>query len=160
MIPKNCFYINEKFVFFDQEWEKEYLSVEFIIYRSVINSYDLVRKINVEKLLEELGILEFKNCFEKIDKKLRDEIIEKDIFDKMYCKKITSIDNLINDKKIAESCLKDANEDNKKKQEYIEQLEEDNRRKQEYIISLEEQNKNNREYIKKLENKRRLFWKR
>ena len=41
----------------------------------------------------------------------------------MYCKKITSIDNLINDKKIAESCLKDANEDNKKKQEYIEQLE-------------------------------------
>lgn len=160
MIPKNCFYINEKFVFFDQEWEKEYLPVEFIIYRSVINSYDLVRKINVEKLLEELGILEFKNCFEKIDKKLRDEIIEKDIFDKMYCKKITSIDNLINDKKIAESCLKDANEDNKKKQEYIEQLEEDNRRKQEYIISLEEQNKNNREYIKKLENKRRLFWKR
>ena len=48
----------------------------------------------------------------------------------LYCKKITSIDNLINDKKIAESCLKDANEDNKKKQEYIEQLEEDNRRKQ------------------------------
>lgn len=160
MIPKNCFYIDGKFMFFDQEWEKAYLPVEFIIYRSVINSYDLVRKINVEELLNELGILEFKDCFEKIDKELREEIIDKETFEKMYCKKITSIDNLINDKKIAEKCLVDANKDNMMKQEYILQLEEDNRRKQEYIINLEKRNKSNQEYIKKLENKKRLFWKR
>lgn len=160
MIPKNCFYINEEFVFFDQEWEKEYLPVEFIIYRSVINSYDLVRRINVDELLQNLGILEYKDCFEKIDKSLREEIIDEAVFQRMYCKRITSIDNLINDRKIAEMCLEQEKEDNAKKQEYIEQLEEDNRKKQEYIINLEEENKRKQEYVKELEERRKTFWKR
>ena len=36
MIPKNCFYIDGEFYFFDQEWMEKYLPVEFIIYRSII----------------------------------------------------------------------------------------------------------------------------
>ena len=159
MIPKNCFYIDNKYVFFDQEWEKEYLPVEFIIYRSVINSYDLIRKINVDELLEKLDILQYKEYFKKLDEEIRKEIIDEEIYNKMYCKNITAIDNLVNDRKIAEMCLKNANEDNEKKQEYIEQLEEDNRRKQEYIISLEESNKNKQEQIKELKEKRNFFWK-
>ena len=133
MIPKNCFYINDKFIFFDQEWEKDYLPVEFIIYRSVINSYDLVRRIDVEQLLQNMGLSQYKQCFEKLDQELRNEIIDKETFNKMYCKKITSIDNLINDKKIAQMCLEQEKEDNSRKQQYITELEEDNRKKQEYI---------------------------
>lgn len=160
MVPKNCFYIDNKYVFFDQEWNKECLPVEFIIYRSVINSYDLVRQINVDELLEKLDILQYKDYFEKLDEELRKEIIDDKIYNQMYCKKITAIDNLINDRKIAEMCLEHANEDNRKKQEYIEQLEEENRRKQEYIINLEESNKNKQEYIKEIEERRKSFWKR
>lgn len=143
MIPKNCFYIDNKFMFFDQEWEKQYLSVEFIIYRSVINSYDLVRKINVDNLLEKLGILQYKEDFQKIDKNIRKEIIDNDMYNLMYGKEIKSVNNLINDNKFA--------------QMQIQQLEEDNQNKQKYINALEEKNKMNEQQLNKI--KRIFFWK-
>ncbi len=148
MICKNCFYINNKFIFFDQEWEKEYLPVEFIIYRSIINCYDLVIKINVEEILQKLNILQYKKYFEEIDKDIRKEIINEEIFKEMYCKEIKGIDNLINDNIINEekiqlleqNMIKPLQEDNRKKQNYIETLEQINRKNQEEIIN----NKNNR----------------
>lgn len=138
MIFKNCFYIDNKFVFFDQEWEKEYLPVEFILYRSIINSYDLVRKINVDDLLERLNILKYKEIFNKMDKKLRDEIIDEEIYDAMYKKEnLKAIDNLINENK---SYLEEMNNKDiyiKRLEQYYSDLKEDNRKKQEYINSLE-----------------------
>ena len=138
MIYKNCFYIDKKFIFFDQEWEKEYLPVEFIIYRSVINSYDLVRKINLDELLERLNILKYKKFFNEIDKKLRDEIIDEEIYDAMYKKEnLKAIDNLINENK---SYLEEMNNKDiyiKRLEQYYSDLKEDNRKKQEYINSLE-----------------------
>ena len=138
MISKNCFYIDKKFIFFDQEWEKEYLPVEFIIYRSVINSYDLVRKINLDELLERLNILKYKKFFNEIDKKLRDEIIDEEIYDTMYKKEnLKAIDNLINENK---SYLEEMNNKDiyiKRLEQYYSDLKEDNRKKQEYINSLE-----------------------
>lgn len=138
MISKNCFYIDKKFIFFDQEWEKEYLPVEFIIYRSVINSYDLVRKINLDELLERLNILKYKKFFNEIDKKLRDEIIDEEIYDAMYKKEnLKAIDNLINENK---SYLEEMNNKDiyiKRLEQYYSDLKEDNRKKQEYINSLE-----------------------
>lgn len=151
MVPKNCFYIDNKYIFFDQEWETENLPVEFIIYRSITNSYDLVRKINVDELLEKLGILQYKKDFEKIDAELRKPIINEDLYQEIYCKEIKAIDNLINDKRIAEEVIKQVQEDNNKKQEYIIALETDNLKKQEYIKALEEKNE---QYEKKLERKR------
>lgn len=154
MIAKNCFYINGRFVFFDQEWEKEYLPVEFLIYRSIINSYDLVRKINVENLLEKLDILQYRKNFEQLDLELREEILDEQVYNEIYNKNITSIDNILYDNKIV-TLLK---EDNANKQKYISELEEDNKKKQEYIDVLE----NNLEQIKKeLEEQRKkgFFWK-
>lgn len=143
MIPKNCFYMNNKFMFFDQEWEKQYLSVEFIIYRSVINSYDLVREVNVDNLLEKLGILQYKEDFQKIDENIRKEIIDNDMYNLMYGKEIKSVNNLINDNKLA--------------QMQIQQLEEDNQNKQKYINALEEKNKINEQQLNKI--KKIFFWK-
>ena len=161
MVPKNCFYIDNKYEFFDQEWEKEFLPVEFIIYRAIVNSYDLVRRINVDILLEKLDILEFKEYFQKIDEEIRNEIIDKEIYNEMYKKNIKSIDNLINEKKIDEETIKFLKEDNKNKQKYISELEEDNKNKQNYIEALEDEKKRNNEYIEKLESKKNLknFWK-
>ena len=139
LIPKNCFYINQKFVFFDQEWEKDYLPVEFILYRAIINSYDLVRKINVEELLKEINILQYKELFEKLDEKIRDEIIDNKVHEAMYKKyDLKAIDNLINDNKAyyEENSRKD--EYIKKLKKYVEELKLDNTKKQEYIEILEE----------------------
>ena len=139
MITKNCFYINDEFIFFDQEWEKDYLPVEFILYRSIINSYDLVRKIDVDKLLEKLNILQYKAFFGEIDEKLREEIIDKQIHEAMYKKdNLKAIDNLINDNK---SYLKELENKDcyiKKLEKYVEDLKNDNSKKQEYIKILEE----------------------
>ena len=123
MIPKNCFYIDNKFVFFDQEWKKENLPIEFIIYRSIINSYDLVKKINVDKLLEKMKLIQYKEQFEKLDAELRNEIIDENIYNEMYNKSIKSIDNIINDNKIANKQIENIKQDNLNKQEYIENLE-------------------------------------
>ena len=154
MVPKNCFYIDNKYVFFDQEWEKENLPVEFIIYRAIINSYDLVRRINVDKLLEELDILKYKKYFEELDEEIRKEIIDENIYKEIYCKNVKTIDNLINECNIDKIQMKQIKEDNSKKQEYINMLEEDNRKKQEYINMLEEKNRINEEKLKN-----RFFWK-
>ena len=131
--------INQKFVFFDQEWEKDYLPVEFILYRAIINSYDLVRKINVEELLKEINILQYKELFEKLDEKIRDEIIDNKVHEAMYKKyDLKAIDNLINDNKAyyEENSRKD--EYIKKLEKYVEELKLDNTKKQEYIEILEE----------------------
>lgn len=156
MISKNCFYIENKFVFFDQEWVKEYLPVEFIIYRSVINSYDLIKKIDVDKLLEKLEILQYKEYFQKIDESIRKEILNQEVFEEMYKTETKGVDNLINENamyknyidKLENEVIRQVNEDNSKKQEYIIALE--NRVKQ-----LEEVNSKNEKIIKKI-----LFWKR
>ena len=138
MISKNCFYIDGKFVFFDQEWEKQYLPIEFIIYRSIINSYDLVRKINVDELLEKLNILKYKEFFDEIDKELRKEILDEEIFDAMYKKEnLKAIDNLINENKSYLEEINNKDEYIKKLEQYYSDLKEDNNKKQEYINSLE-----------------------
>ena len=127
MVPKNCFYVDDKFIFFDQEWIKEYIPVEFIIYRSIINSYGLVKKINVDELLDKLQLIKYKEYFSKLDSILRDEIINKETFKKMYTKKIITLNELIDvykeNDRIKNVLLADLREDNKKKQEYINVLE-------------------------------------
>ena len=153
MVPKNCFLIDSKFIFFDQEWEKDYLPVEFILYRAIINSYDLVKRINVEELFEKLKIKEYINCFEEMDKKLRKEILDEEIYKIIYEKgEINAIDNILNENKSyieeidrkdkyiksLENIYNDVKIDNSKKEKYISKLQEDNRKKQEYIDILEE----------------------
>lgn len=152
MIPKNCFYIDNKFIFFDQEWQKENLSIEFIIYRSIINSYDLVREINVDELLEIMQLTKYKEQFERLDIDLRKEIIDEKIYNEMYNKNIKSIDNIINDNKIANQQIESIMQDNINKQEYIENLERINKELKEKI---EEDN----EKLKKLDKINKImFW--
>lgn len=138
MIPKNCFYIDNKFIFFDQEWEESYLPVEFILYRAIINSYDLVRKINVDELLEKMKILEYKEVFEKIDNRLREKILDQEVYEIMYNKNnLKAIDNLINENKMYIDELNKKEEYIKNLEKYVEELKEDNTKKQEYIGILE-----------------------
>lgn len=129
MIPKNCFYIDGEFYFFDQEWMEKYLPVEFIIYRAIINSYDLVRIINVNELLEKLNILKYKEMFEKIDQELRTKLIDIERL-KICQKENRKMYEIVYDNKVFkninneyEQILKDLKENDEKQDQYIKFLE-------------------------------------
>lgn len=138
MVAKNCFYNKDDgtFIFFDQEWECDFLPAEFLIYRSVINSYELVKKIDVDLLLKKLGIFEFKDFFSEIDGNLRKEIIDENIL-KAEQSSVKGIDNLINDNLSLLEDLKNKNVYIKNLEQYAENLKNDNENKQQYILNLE-----------------------
>lgn len=86
MIFKNCFLIEDKFVFFDQEWKEENIPAEFLIYRCIINIGKLRSKIEEYNLYEEMGIKEYIELFEKLDNKISSEIFDNKIFE-LYTRK-------------------------------------------------------------------------
>ena len=86
LIFKNCFIINDEFVFFDQEWMEEYLPVDFLVYRCVVNIEKLRSKIDKYNLFEELGIQENIELFKELDDKISKEIFDEKIF-ALYTKK-------------------------------------------------------------------------
>ena len=122
MVPKNCFYIDGQYNFFDQEWMEKFLPVEFIIYRSVINSYDLVKKIDIDVLLEKLELLEYKELFEKIDESLRNNIIDFEKFDKLN-EEHPKLYETLYDKVVLEQQLQEYKTNDAKQNEYIRHLE-------------------------------------
>ena len=147
MIPKNCFYINNKYVFFDQEWKKEYLPVEFILYRSIINSYDLVRNVNVNEIYQKLNIEKYIKLFEDIDLSIKKEIIDIELYNSINKnREIKAIDNLINENIIYAKNNEEQKEYIKKLEETLESVRNDNEEKQKYIEHLE---KNQRKFFKR-----------
>ena len=80
MILKNCFIIDDKCVFFDQEWIEENVPMEFLIYRSIVNIEKIRNKIEEYELYEKMQIKEFIPIFEQLDNKITERIIDKEIF--------------------------------------------------------------------------------
>lgn len=76
MILKNCFIIDEKCIFFDQEWKEENVPTEFLIYRSIINIEKVRSKIQEYDLYNKIGIKKYIPIFEKLDKAISNEIID------------------------------------------------------------------------------------
>lgn len=85
LIFKNCFIIDDDFTFFDQEWKEKNVPAEFILYRCIVNIEKLRDKIQEYDLYKEMGIEEYTNIFEELDKRISDEILDKKIF-KLYTK--------------------------------------------------------------------------
>ena len=74
MTFKNCFYIDDQFYFFDQEWNDENIPLEFILYRSILYTISLRRYINIDELMEQYGLTQYREIFEKLDNVLQEEI--------------------------------------------------------------------------------------
>lgn len=122
MVPKNCFYIENKYYFFDQEWMEKYLPVEFIIYRSIINSYDLVRNIDVDNLLEKMELKQYRKIFEQLDKELRRNIIDVQKFNELN-KNYKKMYEVIYENEVLKIENAAYKENDIKQNEYIRQLE-------------------------------------
>lgn len=77
MILKNCFIVDEKYIFFDQEWKEENIPAEFLLYRSISNIEKIRDKIEEYDLYEKMQIKKYILIFEELDRKITEEIIDK-----------------------------------------------------------------------------------
>lgn len=71
---QNCFIKDNELYIYDQEWVDSKIPLEFIIYRGILIFRELTKKINVDDLYEKLGILKYKELFDKLEKKLDDRV--------------------------------------------------------------------------------------
>ena len=82
LIFQNCFYINDKFYFYDQEWREENIPVEFILYRAIkycngiSNYFAKKQKYSIINITEEQKKI-FDELDELLQKKTRDDKIWK-----------------------------------------------------------------------------------
>ena len=78
MTFKNCFLLDDKFLFFDQEWNEENLPAEYIVYRAILYTISLRRFIKIDDLLEKYNLTQYVELFTKLDEKLQEEIRDDD----------------------------------------------------------------------------------
>lgn len=81
MTFKNCFYINDTFYFFDQEWNEPNVPIEFILYRSILYTISLRRYININTLFEKYNLNKYLVLFEKLDNALQENIRDEKIWE-------------------------------------------------------------------------------
>ena len=144
MFFQNCFYIDNEFYFYDQEWKEENLPIEFIMYRAIkYFGKELFDIISVEELYEILNIKsEQIKIFEKLDDILQENIRDKNIWDihkdnKEVNRLLINIDNL--QKSIIQ------------KEEDIQGFEKEILQKEEKIQELEKEIENSKQTIKNQE---------
>ncbi len=84
LIFQNCFYINNEFYFYDQEWKNDNIPVDFIIYRA-IKYFDRIKKyISEEELYEIVGLNRKKiDLYNELDNCIQEEIRD-DLIWKLY----------------------------------------------------------------------------
>lgn len=86
LIFQNCFYINNKFYFYDQEWREENIPVEFILYRAIKYCSGISNFLEKEQKYSLLNITsEQQQLFDKLDDILQmktrdDKIWERHLF--------------------------------------------------------------------------------
>lgn len=74
LIFQNCFYIDNDFYFYDQEWMEENIPIDFILYRSIKYFIEIRKYISIEELYEVFDIDKEKiEIFEELDNKLQEK---------------------------------------------------------------------------------------
>ena len=96
MILQNIFYIDEKYFFYDQEWLEENIPIEFLIYRTITYNPEVVKYLNLKKLLDEFNITD-KNIslFQILDNKLQEKTRNETAW-KIHTQ-VNNLDKILND---------------------------------------------------------------
>lgn len=154
LIFQNCFYINNEFYFYDQEWMEERIPIEFIIYRSIIYCNGIREFFTIEKLFEKLEINSrqaelFKNLDDKIQDKIRNNVMwnlnKSGIRIKEIHTKMLTLQHQVNLLNIELNKVNEENQKVKEEKQIIEneleeirqkQLEEENKRKQKITYKI------------------------
>ncbi len=93
IIFQNCFYIDNKFYFYDQEWMEENIPFEFIVYRSINYIANSNIKINRKNLYDKFKITEYLEVFDKLEFILQEEIKDKNIWN-IHAANNTTVKNI------------------------------------------------------------------
>lgn len=143
LIPKNCFYINERLSVFDQEWMEQYIPVEYIIYRAIKNT-NLVEKFT-ERIYRELKLSEFIDIFENLEKNFSEKIVDKILLYDVFNRKVMTQAETI-------ATLKHYRNLNEIKENEIIKLTSENQQKDNKIRDLEEKLSNKENEIQAIIN--------
>lgn len=73
LIFQNCFIINNKYYFYDQEWKEENIPVEYIIYRAIIYFHESKKYMPDEEIFEKLELTKYIEIFKKLDDKIQEK---------------------------------------------------------------------------------------
>ena len=83
LIFQNAFYIDNKFFFYDQEWMDEGVPIEYIWYRSIMYTRELMEIFEGESMWQKLGITEENiQLFKQLDNKIQEKIRDAEIWEK------------------------------------------------------------------------------
>ena len=135
MIFQNCFVIDNKYYFYDQEWMEENMPLEFIIYRAVTYLGNAEKEIDANKILEGLGLKNYINIFDELENILQKQIKD-DIIWRIHAENNKTIknmyDTLVHERNLG--AIKAQEEYNK----YLQIIEEKNKTEQEYVKEIQE----------------------
>lgn len=83
LVFENTFYVENEFVFYDQEWYYENIPVEFILYRAINNLYAYNQQLEkiapLKETYEYFGILKYLEVFLAFEKVFQDYVVDKNI---------------------------------------------------------------------------------
>ena len=135
LIFQNCFVIDNKYYFYDQEWMEENMPLEFIIYRAVTYLCNAEKEIDANKILEGLGLKNYINIFDELENILQKQIKD-DIIWRIHAENNKTIknmyDTLVHERNLG--AIKAQEEYNK----YLQIIEEKNKTEQEYVKEIQE----------------------
>ena len=80
MTFKNCFYIDNKYYFFDQEWKANNMPIEYVLYRAILYTISLRRFINIQDIFEKYHLVNYLEIFKSLDEKLQEEIRDENLW--------------------------------------------------------------------------------
>lgn len=97
MLPKNCFKVEDEYLFFDQEWCENYYPAEYIIYRAIRNTAGIANKYGENKIFKDLEIFEYIDLFEKLEENFRKKVIDEKMLYDVFDKKVVTREAMIAD---------------------------------------------------------------
>ena len=167
LVFENTFYKDGKFMFFDQEWYKDGIPIEYLLYRAINNMYSYNLELNEilskTQIFKRYNLEKYLELFKKIE-----EFIQKDIIDeKMQAINNLSLEKLydINMASLLVKQIENYKQNDAKQTKYITEIETDNKNKQAYINVLEDKIKDLNQKLQeatirqeKPEKKRSLFF--
>jgi hypothetical protein len=120
--PQNAFVDGEEIYVYDQEWYLENVPKEFIIYRGILIWSEIDKYFNKIELFEKLGLLKYKELFDKLEEAVSNSIMYKHI-NALWNKPQRNIRGLLVQNAKLEERLKDTETKLLEKEEEIKALE-------------------------------------
>jgi hypothetical protein len=104
----NCYYDNDKFYFFDQEWADINVPIEFVLYRSIIGCVDGLNSNDINDIYQRIGIIKYVELFKALEEKIQNKVLDETLL-KFYKKDYSSVQQIITNYYFAKKEIEEKN---------------------------------------------------